>query len=397
MKNLLTGFICTCLLVIAGNLPARAQEKKPDPQSIDQTAPVSTATAVTTVTAATVTTNAAATDPAQPPAAPADPSAPDPQTPQQPPASPQQPPGAPQQTPPAGTTPQTGQTPVPPPAEEQPTPKSLIAQPPPPPPKVPDVRRPGESGFWVGVEAWIPKEQPYQNGGSKNQVFGNSTFLTLQGKPKFAETVEVGAAVGLHNTLKFSYNDFRAAGDYVTPVIVSAWGQTYSGGTYLSTNYHVQSFKLSYEYLTWPYPVGSKKFRLKTLWQVQFTNVSTVFDSPDNYYDSNGNLIIDSNGNPANFAGAGTKHIISPEFGLGFSYYPSRHVRIEASGAGFGFPHRYYVWDGDFSVNYRALSHFEIRVGARGMGFKTSTNSDTYIKGNYLSAFFGVRWYSNSE
>ena len=387
MKNLLNGFICTCLLVIAGNLPARAQEKKPDPQSVDQTAPVSTATATTTVTT---------TDPTQPPAAPADTSTPDPQTPQQPLAAPQQTPGAPQQTPPAAT-PQTGQTPVPPPAEEQPAPKSLIAQPPPPPPKVPDVRRPGESGFWVGVIGWIPKEQPYQNGGNKNQVFGNSLFLTLQGKPKFAETVEVGAAVGLHNTLKLTYTDFRASGDFTTPIIVSAWGQTYSGGTYLSTNYHVQSAKLSYEYLTWPYPVGSKKFRLKTLWQVQFTNVSTVFDAPDNYYDSNGNLILDSNGNPINLAGAGNKHIISPEFGLGFSYYPSRHVRIEASGSGFGFPHRYYVWDGNFAVSYRALNHFEIRGGAVGMGFKTSTNSDTYIKGNYLSAFLGVRWYSNSE
>jgi hypothetical protein len=372
VKNLLNGFICTCLLVIAGNLPARAQEKKPDPQPVDRTVSVSPAT----------------TDPAQPPA-PADTNAPDPQA--------QQPPATPQQTPPAAPTPQTGQTPVPPPAEEQPTPRSIIAQPPPPPPKVPDVRRPGESGFWVGVEGWFPKEQPYQNGGNKSTVTASSTFLTLQGKPKFAESVEVGAAVGLHNTLKFTYTNFRASGDFTTPIIVTAWAQAYSAGEYLSTNYHVQSGKLSYEYLTFPYPVGSKKFRLKTLWQVQFTNVSTVFDAPKNYYDSNGNLSLDSSGNPISLAGTGTKHIISPELGLGFSYYPSRHVRIEASGSGFGFPHRYYIWDGDVSVNYRALSHFEIRAGARGMGFKTSTNSDYFIKGNYLAAFVGVRWYSNSE
>jgi hypothetical protein len=133
------------------------------------------------------------------------------------------------------------------------------------------------------------------------------------------------------------------------------------------------------------------------LWQVQFTQVSTVFDSPLDYYDSNGNLILDSTGTPIVLSGAGTKHIISPEFGLGFSYYPSRHVRIEAEGSGFGFPHRYYVWDGDVSLNYRVMRHFEIRAGARGYGFKTSTNSDYYIKGNYLSAFVGVRWYSISE
>jgi hypothetical protein len=376
VKNLSTGFLCTCLLVIAGNLPGRAQEKKPDQQQLQQTTP----------------TPAANTDPAQPPASPVDTSSgsTDPQTPQQPPATPQQ-------TPPASTPPQTGQTPVPPPAEEQPTPKSVIAQPPPPPPKVPDVRRPGESGFWVGVEGWFPTQQPNQFGGRQNTITTNSTHLPFEGKPKYAQTVEAGLAVGLHNTLKFTFTNFRAAGDFTTPVIVSAFGQTYSGGTYLSTNYHVQQGKLSYEFLTWPYPVGSKKFRLKTLWQVQYTNVSAVFDSPLNYFDSNGNLILDSSGQPINLAGAGTKHILSPEFGLGFVYYPSRHVRIEANGAGFGFPHRYSIWDGDFAISYRALSHFEIRGGARGLGFKTSTNSDYYIRGNFVAAFIGVRWYSNSE
>jgi hypothetical protein len=363
VKNPFTGFICTCLLVLAGNLPGRAQEKKPDPQPVDQSAPASTP----------------ATDAAQPAAAAPSDTAAD------------------QQTPPAGQTPPTGQTPVPPPTEDQPTQHSIIPQPPPPPPKVPDVRRPGESGFWIGIQGWIPKEQPYQNGGNLIVPTSTSNFITLQGRPKAAESVEAGMAVGLHNTLKFIYTDFHASGDYTTPIEVTAWSQTYSGGTYVSTNYHVQTAKLSYEYLTWPYPVGSRKIRLKTLWQVQFTNVSTTFDAPLNYYDSNGNLILDSSGNPINLVGAGTKRIISPEFGLGFSYYPSRHVRIEAGGSGFGFPHRYYVWDGDIAINYRVLNHFEIGIGGRGMGFKTSTHADYFIKGKDLGAFVGIRWYSNSE
>jgi hypothetical protein len=159
----------------------------------------------------------------------------------------------------------------------------------------------------------------------------------------------------------------------------------------------VQNGKLSFEFLTWPYPVGSKKIRLKTLWQVQYTNVSSVFDAPKNYFDSNGNLILDSTGQPINLAASASKHILSPEFGLGFAYYPSRHVRIEANGAGFGFPHHYWIWDGDFAISYRPLSHFEIRAGARGFGFKTSVSSDYFIRGNFASAFVGVRWYSNSE
>jgi hypothetical protein len=376
VKNLSTGLICTCLLVIAGNMPARAQEQKPAAASADKTA---TSPAVATSDAAPAT-QPDSSDPGQ----------------QTPPAQQQTTPQ--QQTPPAGETPQTGQTPVPPPAQDQPTtPHSLIAQPPPPPPKVPDVRRPGETGFWVDAEGWIPKQQPFQNGGRSAPVDSNSNYLTLQGKPKFAEVFEAGMAVGLHNTLKLTLMNFKADGDFTTPIVVTAWGQTYSGGTYISTNYHVQRAQLSYEFLTWPYPVGSRKFRLKTLWQVQITNVNTVFDSPLDYYDSNGNLILDASGEPINLSGAGSKHIISPEFGLGFSYYPSRHVRFEFNGSGFGFPHRYSIWDGDASLNIRVLNHLELRLGARGMGFKTSTNGDYYIKGNYFAPFAGIRWYSASE
>ncbi|HUB82197.1 MAG TPA: hypothetical protein VMB03_25545 [Bryobacteraceae bacterium] len=359
MKNLLTGFVCTCLLIVAGNPAARAQDKKPDTRIADQTQPADA-----------------------PAASDAD----------------QQTPATPQQTPPAGQTPQTGQTPVPPPAEDQPTtPHSLIAQPPPPPPKIPDVRRPGETGFWVDLEGWLPKQQPYQNGGKQYIGPDTSSFLRFQGTPKYAENLEAGMAVGLHNTLKLTLTNFHAVGDYTSPIEVTAYNQTYSGGTYISTNYHVERAQLSYEYLTWPYPVGGRKIRLKTLWQVQVTNVSAVFDSPLDYYDSNGNLILDSSGQPINLSGTGTKRIISPEFGLGLSYYPSRHVRVEFNGGGFGLPHRYSIWDGDASVNVRVLSHVELRLGVRGMGFKTSTNSDFYIKGNYYAPFVGIRWYSNSE
>jgi hypothetical protein len=356
---------------MAGCLPVSAQVPKPGAQPVDQTQPNQTQSA----------------DQTQPAAAPADNT-----------DAGQQTPAAPQQTPPAGQTPPTGQTPVPPPAEDQPTtPHSLIAQPPPPPPKVPDVRRPGETGFWVDIEGWLPKQQPYENGGKKYIGPATSTFVTFQGKPKYGENLEAGLAVGLHNTLKLTLTNFNAVGDYTSPIEVTNFNQTYNGGTYISTNYHVERAQLSFEYLTWPYPVGSRKIRLKTLWQVQFTNITSVLDSPDNYYDSNGNLILDSSGQPINLSAAGTKRIISPEFGIGLSYYPSRHVRVEFNGGGFGFPHRYYIWDGDASVNIRVLSHIEIRLGARGMGFKTSTNSDFYIKGNYIAPFVGIRWYSNSE
>jgi hypothetical protein len=388
VKNFSTGFICTCLLVVAGNLPGRAQEKKPDPQSVEQTVPA-TDPAQQPPAADNQTPAAQQTPPAQQPAAADD------QTPaaQQTPPAQQAPPD--QQAPPA-----TGQTPTPPPAADQPTQQQhgRVPELPPPPVKIPDVRRPGESGFWVGIDSWFPKAQPiFNKGNGAGSNYTDSSLITLQGSPKYAAGIEVGAAVGLHNTLKFNYTDFRASGDFTTPVDVIAFAQTYTAGTYVSTAYHVQSFNLSYEYLTWPYPVGSRKFRLKTLWQVQYTQINSAFDAPLDYYDSNGNLILDSAGNPINLSASKYEHILSPMLGLAPSYYPSRHFRIEAEATGFGLPHHYYIWNGDIALSYRVLNHFEIRAGERAFGFKTSTNADYFVRGRWAAVFFGIRWYSNSE
>jgi len=359
VKNSLTGFICTCLLVAAGSPPGRAQEKKPDPQSVEQAAPASPETEAARET---------------PP-------------PDQTPTGQQTPP---QQAPPAG------QTPTPPPEEEQPGQHSRIPELPPPPVKVPDVRRPGESGFWAGVEAWFPRQQPiFNTGNSANQAYPG--LVTLQGIPQSAERLEVGAAVGLHNTLKFNFLYTRAAGDFTTPVSIETLGQVYNSGTYVSTNYRMESYRLSYEYLTWPYPVGSRKIRLKTLWQLQYTQINPQFDSPLGYFDSNGNIVLDTNGNPVNLSASRWKHIFSPQLGLAASYYPSRHFRVEVEGSGFGWPHHYSIWDADASLNYRVTSHFEVRAGERGFGFKTSTTSDYFVKVAWSAFYFGVRWYSNSE
>src|SRR5581483_1563118 len=197
--------------------------------------------------------------------------------------APQQP--APQQTP--------AQAPTVPGPDEQQTQKAHIAEPPPPPPKVPDIRRPGETGYWVDVEAWFPKEQPKFDR-ARLSTFTGLSKATLPGKPRYGENFEAGLAVGLHNTLRFTLTDVKGTGTFTTGNDLVAWDQVYTSGTLMTANYHMQHARLSYEFLTWPYPVGSRKFRLKTLWQVQYTKVASAFDSPLAYYDSSGNLKLDS-------------------------------------------------------------------------------------------------------
>ena len=176
------------------------------------------------------------------------------------------------QEPPAAAPPQ--QAPAPQQAPPAPAPPSALQQPPPALPKVPDVRQPGETGWWAGVSVWVPRQHPYMTKG-RDAAFTESSLITLQGKPKYAEGAELGFALGLHNALRLTYFETRATGSTTAGVDLHVWDQTYAAGTLVTTDYRLQNGKLSFDYLSWPYPVESRRFRFKTLWQVQWTSIRT--------------------------------------------------------------------------------------------------------------------------
>jgi hypothetical protein len=285
------------------------------------------------------------------------------------------------------------------PPEDRPAPpgsasRPQIEAPPAPPPRLPDVRQPGETGWWLGINVGFPTQHPIFDKG-REATFTDPSRVELQGKPKYTPGIEMGFAVGLHNTLRFSYFESRASGGIPNiPNQLQLWDQTYEAGTYLQTSYRLQHGKVSFDYLTWPYPIESRRFRLKTLWQVQYTSMRTSFDAPFKpVVDDAGNPILDASGNLISYVGIGTKYFISPEFGLGTAYYAGRHVRWEANAAGFAWPHKYTIWDADTSLNVK-YGHLELRVGAKALHIKTSTNADFYNRGTLGTAFVGVRWYS---
>jgi hypothetical protein len=290
---------------------------------------------------------------------------------------------------PSQTTPP--QAPVPSPT----TPPSgpVIQQPPPLPPKVPDVRMPGETGWFAGVNAWFPTQQPVFNKGRASD-FASGSRVTLAGKPNLAEGIEIGFAVGAHNTMRLSMFQARASGDTVIPNELTLIGQTYPAGTLLATDYRLQNAKLSFEFLTWPYPVESRRFRLKTLWQVQYTSFSTGFDAPlIALTDESGNRLVDASGTPISYARRRPSWFVLPSVGLNATEYVSRHFRLEASASGFTIPRHNTIWDADASANVR-LGRIELRVGAKAFHFKSSTAQAYYGRGTLSSAFVGIRWYS---
>jgi hypothetical protein len=308
----------------------------------------------------------------------------------------------------APATPQTptNQLPPPPPpasptqanpspnTSDQPASTAPIVVAPPELPKYPDVRLPGEYGFWIGIDTWSPKEHPVFNAG-RNSGNVYPSYVTMLGDPKYGKGAEFGIAVGLHNSLTFNYLETRSAGDFTTPVIIQEpAGQTYAAGTLVSTDHNITNFKLSFNYLTWPYPVESRKFRLKTLYQVQYVSARAGFDAPLlPLVDANGNIILDASGNPISYATSETKWFVLPTFGVSATEYITRNIRFEFSADGFGIPHHSLLYEGETTLNFR-LSHFELRGGGKFFHFKTSTDQDFYMKGSLASVFVGIRWYS---
>jgi hypothetical protein len=282
--------------------------------------------------------------------------------------------------------------------EQKPTPQlppgsGGIRTPPPPLPKYPDVRQPGETGFYVGVFAWFPQQNPTFNKGHA-ATFTDSSQATLEGTPKYAESAEIGIALGLHNALHLSYFEDRASGNFTNGQELVIWNQTYPKGNYVSTNYRLQSAKATFDYLTWPYPVQTSRFRLRTMWGVQYTAIKTGFDLPLlPTTDSSGNPLTDASGNPLTYAASGSHWFILPSLGVQVTEYLTRKLRLEASASGFDIPHHSNQWDAEASANFRT-GHLELRVGAKAFHFRTTTQSEFYMSGTQAAPFLGIRWYS---
>jgi hypothetical protein len=246
---------------------------------------------------------------------------------------------------------------------------------------------PGETGYYAGIMGWLPFGTPIVDKGHGSSWSGLSNFH-LPGKPKILPSAEIGLAIGLHNSLDFSYFSTKASGNATAPTPLVLFTQSYTKGDLLATTDKVQDLKLSFAYLTWPYPVGSRHFRLRTLWQVHYLWVKSDYDAPVR------SATPDSTGFLNSYAATGSKQILSPTVGLGLTEYASRNFRIELNVAGFDVPHHFAIGDADAFAAYRVGS-LEIRVGAKGLYFKTSPQADFYFRGRLVGAFVGVRWCSD--
>jgi hypothetical protein len=236
---------------------------------------------------------------------------------------------------------------------------------------------------------WLTSQQPTLRTG-KADTSGSPSDLSSLGGAKASPSIEGVIPIGKLNLIRISY--FRTLGDgnITAPVDLDVFGTTYSSGTVLATNYTLQNAKVSFEYLSWPFPVKSSRFRFKTLYEVQVTWIHTTVNAPALVGE------LDAAGNAIQTIGSGTDWFIYPSFGVGFDYLASKNFRIETKATGFAFPHFSTVWDAEVSANYR-IGHFEIQAGAKAFHFKTSPRETEYALDTLGGPFVGLRWYPRRE
>jgi len=282
---------------------------------------------------------------------------------------PQNPPATPPQAPPAVPSPATVE-PTPP----IPKPVVKIPEKPIPPPDLHE-HDTGGDGFSIEPIYWLTHAAPTIRQGHANQALDPGD-LVFPDRSKFGPGIEVTVPTTHEDSLDFTMFVVKGQGNSVLGETEAFFGNLYAVGDTLATNYTTTSVKLSWNYLTFPYPSNGAKFRFKTLYEVQYVKIGSSYDAPQ-----------DVNAGPV----YGLKSMVRPTFGAGIEYHPLRRVRFEAKASGFAIPHHGDIWGGEASLVVRGW-HFEAMVGARIFHFKTSPQEDQYFTQTLWGPYGGIRF-----
>jgi hypothetical protein len=242
-----------------------------------------------------------------------------------------------------------------------------------------------DSQISIQVFYWLDFSSPNLYGGAQN-VGPYPGDLKYPGAAKRAPGAEISIPAGHENTVRLSYFRIQGDGNTFATANTTYFSVDYAPGDYLVTRYNLQNVKLSYDFLSYPYPSDPARFRLKTLWEVNYTTVQTSIDAPLKV------IQVDASGNPISNTATGTRWFIYPSLGLEIEKALTSHIRVEAKASGFAFPHHATLWDADASVAYRA-GRYEVGAGVKAFHFKTSPQNVQYMAATFPGAYLAFRYY----
>jgi hypothetical protein len=283
--------------------------------------------------------------------------------------------------------PQQPVEPPPPPQTAPSTAQQNVAPRATPPPQEPNILEDG--GFSIEPMYWLNRAQPALYGGLQNAQSETYSSQSYPGKANYSYGAELAMPTGHSNTLRFSY--FRVLGhaNVTESQAVTIFGEAYSAADYVVSSYKIQSFKLSWDYLsyTWRKPRGNIHF--KTLYEAQYTTISSNFSAPFVP------VTTDSSGNTNYNTSSGSKAVFLPTLGGELEQRIGHGFRWEIKGSGFGLPHHSAIWDAQADIALR-ISKFELMAGEKAYHFKTSPKADQYFSDTLDGVFVAVRYYIGS-
>ena len=233
-----------------------------------------------------------------------------------------------------------------------------------------------ERMFSISLSDWVPFGANTGLHAGSQAILPPPHELTLPGKPYRAYGVLVTIPMKGSSRLEFSYDTLNVNGNIVAPTELGLFGGTISQGEPLYTTYSLRHLKLSYNFLTFPNPPEGSKLRFKTLWEFHYLHTTPAVTAT-----------VSAPGQPI----GDTESIYLPAVGLGMEYVPSKHFRLEVRGSGMLVPHHTTLGDTDGSAVVR-LGRIEVFAGAKFLHFRSSPNSDTFIRGTIWGPDAGVRW-----
>ncbi len=240
----------------------------------------------------------------------------------------------------------------------------------------------------IGIFGWatLPTPEPSITGGVAATSYGTLDNIGKQHPATYG--LEVSYPITRTGELHFEGFEAKGDGSQNSPANTTLFSTGYTTGEYLSTQYQITGAKLYLEDLLHPFKFPVSKFRLRSLWEIQYVAIQATIDAPLA-------ATTDSSGNPVSNAISGTRQVILPTFGMAAEYAISPHVLLRGAATGFGIPHHSDLWDAEGTISWRQSKTWEFRAGYKVMQVKTSPQRDEYIKDTISGAFVGLRYHWN--
>jgi len=230
---------------------------------------------------------------------------------------------------------------------------------------------------------WLTHTTPALRGGKAALDFEN---LNYPGNGNYTIGAAINIPVSKSAMLNFSGFQSKASTSTTANQALDLFGTTYAAGDFLTANYTIRNFKLSFQDLLYPFPrKASQKWHLKTLWEVQYTSIKTNVNAPfAPTTDSSGNTLVNSV--------SGSRSVVYPTFGLAGEYHLTRNLVVQVNGSGFAIPHHAVIGDAEGSISYR-LRGVELIVADKYYHFKTSTQNAEYFTATLMGPYAALRFY----